>query len=95
MALRVLLPVLCAAAVVAVPARAVVPPKDCGRMKVKHHKYNVKADQMPCKKARKYTKGYLAHHHKPKGFHCQSYGSETQLKFRCEKGIKVFFAIKR
>jgi hypothetical protein len=95
MALRVLLPTLCVLAIAALPAGAVVPPKECGRMTVKKHKYDIKADQMPCKKAKGYTRDYLGNGHKPKGFSCHMYGKETSLKFRCEKGIKTFFAIKR
>ncbi len=94
---RSLLIALCTAAVLtaAAPSGAIVPPKDCGTLKVKGKKYNVKADQMRCADAKKYTTNYLGKKHKPKGYSCQKYGSETQLAFRCEKGIKTFFAIKR
>jgi hypothetical protein len=95
MALRVFLPALCVLAIAALPANAVVPPKECGRMKVHKRKYDIKADQMPCKKARTYSRTYIAENHKPKGFSCQKYGKETQLEFRCKKGIKTFFAIRR
>jgi len=94
--LRLLIATACATFLVAaLPAGAIVPPKDCGRLTVKHRKYNVKADQMRCDDARRYTSRYLAKHVKPKGFSCQKYGSETKLAFRCTRGIKTFFAIKR
>jgi hypothetical protein len=94
MALRVLSSVLCAIAVAAVPAGAVVPPKDCGRMKAKHRKYDVKADQIPCKKARPLLKAFINKGHKPKGWHCFHYADSAQ-EYRCEKGIKVIYGNRR
>jgi hypothetical protein len=95
MALRVLLTSLCLLVVAAPPTRAVVPPKDCGRIKANHHQHDIKADQMPCKTARRDSRRFIEDGRKPKGFSCQKYGHDTQLEFRCEKGIKVFFAIRR
>lgn len=77
------------------PARAIVPPKDCGMLTVKGHRYKVKADQMRCASARDYTRAYLARRRRPAGFRCRDFGAETKLRFRCAKGIKVFFAIRR
>ena len=76
-------------------APAIVPPKDCGFTTVKHKRYNIKADQMRCSQAKPYARTYLARHSKPRGYKCQDYKGGTSLKFRCSKGIKVFFAIKR
>ena len=65
-------------------------------MRVNHHKFDIKADQMPCRKARRYSKRYISSGHKPRHFSCQKYDkSETQLAFRCTHGIKVFYAIRR
>lgn len=77
------------------PAPAPVPPKDCGFMTVKGHRYNIKSDQLRCRKARKYAKRYLSGGGKPKGHSCQTYGSETAIKFRCQKGARTVFAIRR
>jgi hypothetical protein len=91
----VLLGALLMALVAAAPARAIVPPKNCGFMTVSGHRYNVKADQLRCRPARTNTRRYLEHHRKPAGYTCRDYTSGTSLKFRCSRGIKVFFAIKR
>jgi len=87
--------VVAVVALAAPSAPAIVPPKDCGKMKVEGKRYNVKADQIRCKKARKSARRYLARHDKPRGYDCEDYGSETKIEFRCQNGIKVFFAIRR
>ncbi len=74
---------------------AIVPPSDCGSLTVKSKRYNVKADQLRCRTARTYATRYLSAHRKPKGFRCRDFGAETKLKFRCSRGIQVFFAIRR
>ena len=84
-----------ALAAVAPAGEAIVPPSDCGTLTVRAKRYNVKADQLRCATARTYAKNYLSAHRKPTGYHCRDYGSETKLKFRCARGIKVFFAIRR
>lgn len=88
----------CAAALailVAAEAPAVVPPKNCGIMHVNGNAYTIKADQMRCSKARKYSRRYLKNHNRPSGYQCQDYGQETRIKFRCWSGNKVFYAIRR
>ena len=77
------------------PAAAIVPPKNCKNMVVDGKRYKIKADQMRCAKARKYSRKYLRSHDEPRGFSCQDYGRETRIKFRCSREIKVFFAIRR
>lgn len=78
----------------AAPSPAPVPPKDCGHVKVNGTRYQVKAD-IRCKKARKYSRRYLAREGKPKGWSCQRYSpSETHIAFRCTKGSRAFFAIR-
>ena len=80
------------------PAGAIVPPKNCGKISVKGHSYNVKADQLPCTKARDYSVSYLKTHHKPRYYSCYSY-SGSAIKFRCiatkYNPDKTFWAIKR
>jgi hypothetical protein len=80
--------------VMATSAPAIVPPKDCGFTKVAHKRYNIKADQLRCSTAVPYARTYLGRHKKPRGFRCSDYRGSTKLKFRCTKGIKVFFAIR-
>jgi hypothetical protein len=73
---------------------AIVPPSDCGMLTVKAKRYNVKADQLRCPTARSYASQYLATRHRPRGYRCRDFGRETKLKFRCARGIQVFFAIR-
>jgi hypothetical protein len=81
--------------VASAPAGAIVPPRNCGFMTVKSHRYNVKADQVRCRRAREYTRDYLRTHDRPSGYSCRNYDASTAMKFRCTRGIKVFFAIRR
>lgn len=76
-------------------AEAIVPPTDCGNLTVRSKRYNVKADQLRCPTVRSHTRRYLSTGRRPSGYTCKSYGSETRLKFRCAKGVQVFFAIRR
>ncbi len=89
----VALTIACAA--FAAPSTAIVPPTDCGVIKVKGKRYDIKADQLRCKTAKPYASKYLSTHRRPTGYSCRDFGKETKLKFRCSRGIKVFFAIKR
>ena len=82
-------------AVLAVPAAAIVPPRNCGMMEVKGKRYNIKSDQIRCRNARTYSRRYLARGRKPSGYTCRNYGSGTAIRFRCSKGDRVFFAIRR
>jgi hypothetical protein len=85
----------CATLALAPAGEAIVPPSDCGRLTVKAKRYNIKSDQLRCATARTYATRYLSSHRRPKGFTCRDFGSETKLKFRCSRGIQVFFAIRR
>jgi hypothetical protein len=93
---------LAAAAVVAtvgtlgtVDAWAPVPPKNCGMLEQGNKRYNIKSDQLRCRTARRYSRTFLARHARPSGYSCREYGRETSIEFRCAKGSKVFFAIRR
>jgi hypothetical protein len=74
---------------------APVPPRDCGMLKLSGKRFNVKADQIRCRTARRYTKRYLASRAAPAGYRCRDYGRETRIKFRCSRGDRVLFAIRR
>ena len=80
---------------VAQPAAAIVPPQDCGMTTVKGKRYQIKADQVRCRTAKPRARRYLATGTRPRGYRCRTYGSQTKLKFRCARGVRVFFAIKR
>jgi hypothetical protein len=89
------LAITCASlATIASPSAAIVPPSDCGMLTVKAKRYNIKADQLRCRTARSFASQYLSKRHRPSGYRCRDFGSETKLKFRCARGIQVFFAIR-
>jgi hypothetical protein len=73
---------------------AIVPPRNCGKMTVSGRTYNIKADQLRCPRARRYAKRYLTSRSKPAGYSCRTY-TNSALKFRCSKGIRVYYAIRR
>src|SRR3954454_19537994 len=54
----------------AASAPAIVPPKDCKTITVKHHRYNIKGDQLPCSQARSYASGFLGRRRTPHGYRC-------------------------
>jgi hypothetical protein len=76
-------------------AWAPVPPRNCGMMEVGGKRYNIKADQLRCPRARRYARRYLREHDRPTGYRCKDYGRGTSIKFRCSKGARVLFAIRR
>jgi hypothetical protein len=84
-----------ACAVLAAPSAAIVPPTDCGVIHVKGKPYDVKVDQLRCRTVKPWVTRYLSVHRRPSGYTCHDFGKETKLKFRCSRGIKVFFAIRR
>ena len=77
-------------------AGAVVPPRDCGRMTLKRHHYQVKVDQITCAAGRGFVRGYVNHHTKPHGYTCHNYPvHKGRVRFYCSSGIRVFFGILR
>lgn len=87
---------LTACALLPTASGAVVPPKDCGKLAVAGKPYQVKADQISCATGRRYAKGYLTSRTKPKGWTCRRYPSNVnRVRFSCNDGVKVFFAIRR
>jgi hypothetical protein len=75
-------------------AWAPVPPKNCGMLKAQGKRLNIKADQLRCRTARTYARRYLARH-RLRGYSCRDYGRGTKIEFRCSRGRKVVFAIRR
>ena len=76
------------------PAGATVPPKDCRTLTKQGQRYNIKADQLRCDTARRYAASYLTSGRKPSGYTCQKPRS-SKLAFRCFRGVREFFAIRR
>ena len=90
------LAVACAAVLALAPAAtAIVPPRNCGMLTVRGKHYSIKADQLGCRTARSHASRYLARDRRPRGYRCRDFGRETRLEFRCTRGVKVFFAIRR
>jgi hypothetical protein len=85
---------LLSAVVLTASAGAIVPPRNCGNLAVHGRTYNIKADQIRCRPARRYAKRYLVSHWKPSGYSCRTY-RHSALRFRCAKGIHVYYAIRR
>jgi hypothetical protein len=83
----------------ALPAGAIVPPRDCGTLKVGSRKFNIKSDQLRCTTAKKYADAYIRHHTKPHYYSCKKGASGSSLAFRCVaehyRPARTFFAIKR
>jgi hypothetical protein len=75
-------------------ASAIVPPRNCGKLSVNGRTYNIKADQLRCTRARRYAKRYLVNRWRPSGYSCRTY-QNSALRFRCARGIRVYYAIRR
>jgi hypothetical protein len=58
-------------------------------------RYQIKADQIRCRTARPQARRYLASDRRPRGYSCADYGRGTRIEFRCWKGQKELFAIRR
>ena len=86
--------VLAGALLLSAGAGATVPPRNCGPLTVANRHYIIKADQIRCVTAKADAKNYLVSHRRPSGYTCRDY-KNTRMTFRCNKGIRVFFAIRR
>jgi hypothetical protein len=77
---------------------AIVPPKNCGTITVKQRRYQIKADQLPCSKAKTYASRYLGSGTRPPGYSCHRFKGSA-LVARCENTRanpdRTIFMIKR
>lgn len=93
-----ILSVLAVALVVPAGSHAIVPPKNCGAITVKHRRYTIKADQLPCSKAKTYASRYLGSGTRPPGYTCHRY-TGSALVARCQNTRanpdRTIFMIKR
>ena len=78
-------------------AQAIVPPKDCGTIKVGSKQHRIKADGVPCRFAKRKGARFLRSGKRPgKGWSCRRYPKSSGFSFRCEKGQrKNIYGIKR
>lgn len=81
--------------VFAAPSPAPVAPRKCGEIAVGSKSYLVKADQIRCKTAKRWARSYLRSGWSPDGYTCRKGSSGSQLKFRCWRNQRTYFAIKR
>jgi hypothetical protein len=90
--------VVALALAVAGTSDAIVPPKNCGTITVKHRRYQIKADQLPCSKAKTYASRYLGSGTRPPGYSCHRFKGSA-LVARCENTRanpdRTIFMIKR
>ena len=75
-------------------AGATVPPKNCGKLTVGSRAFTIKADGVRCSTAKSHSGRYLRTRRAPSGWRCRSY-SGSRMAFRCTRGDRVIFAIKR
>ena len=98
MSLRALLACLVLAAVLALPlgAGAVVPPKNCGIMRIEGKRFQVKVDQITCRTGRSYASRYVRSDRRPRGYRCKDYPRRrNRVNFYCNDGRRIFFGIAR
>ena len=98
MARRQFIPLLALAGALALPVStpAVVPPNDCGRMTVAGKRIQVKVDQITCKSGKRYATNFMRSRSKPSGYRCRTYTpKKNRVRFYCNNGRKIFFAITR
>jgi hypothetical protein len=81
--------------VFAAPSPAPVTPRKCGEITVKSRDYLIKADQIRCRTAKRWARGYLRSGWRPSGYSCRNATSGSALRFRCWKSQRTYFAIKR
>lgn len=67
----------------AASAGAVLPPRNCGTIMAKGKKWQVKADQFRCKKAKRYAKRYIRHRVVPRHFKCRRGARGSALYAMC------------
>lgn len=85
--LRTLAAVLTACALLAgtlaASAGAVIPPRNCGTIMAKGKKWQVKADQLRCKKAKRYSKRYIRRKKEPRYYDCRRGAKGSALYAMC------------
>ncbi|MFL5824935.1 MAG: hypothetical protein ACJ76V_00270 [Thermoleophilaceae bacterium] len=73
-----------AVAILAAPASA-VPAVGCGKVRVGHHHYSVRAHVLACSKARPWAVTYLKRHGAPRGYQCRRFPRAlTRVVFLCD-----------
>lgn len=81
--LTAVLAVLAVTLVAAVPADAIVPPRNCGTMTVKGKRWQVVADQIRCSTAKKWASTYIRTYKAPRYYSCKRGPSGSSLWRTC------------
>jgi hypothetical protein len=77
-------------------AHAVVPPRDCGMLTLKGHRYQIKVDQITCADGKTFSRGYVERKVTPRGYACKKFPvKKRRVRFNCVNGRRVFFGILR
>lgn len=98
-ALAVVAAALAAGALPPAASEAVVPPRNCGTMEVGSKVWQVKADQLRCRRARRYARGYLVSREVPSPYRCRRGPRGSSLFAQCSATAyqpdRVFYIIRR
>ena len=81
--LAALMAVLAVALVAAVPAGAIVPPRNCGIITVKGKRWQIIADQLRCTSAKKWATTYIRTFDAPRYYTCKRGPSGSSLYRTC------------
>ena len=81
--LTALMAVLAVTLIAAVPAGAIVPPRNCGTMTVKGKKWQIVADQIRCSTAEKWAATYIRTYDAPRYYTCKRGPSGSSLWRTC------------
>jgi hypothetical protein len=94
--LRLVLPPVLVLALAGAPAAdAVRPARDCGTVTVGEKRYRVKEDGVPCADARSGATRWMKRDVAPRGWTCRDFADERRrVRFTCEKGRRVFLAVR-
>ena len=77
-------------------AYAPVVPKNCGTVRAGGGSYTVKAHVVSCRSARGMARSYLGRGSRPRGWSCRKYPRRvTRIRFRCTRGARFVFAVRR
>lgn len=84
-------------AVAVASAAAIVPPRNCGTMKVGTRTFQVKADQIRCTTAKDMARRYIRSKDAPRGYRCRRGSSRSKLYATCSRTSpsRVLYIIRR
>jgi hypothetical protein len=78
----------------AAPAAATVPPRDCGNLRADGKRFGVKTHLLRCRAARRHAERWLETRKRPAGWRCMR-PKGSRLKLSCTRGEKTLFVLRR